>query len=120
MKKFVIGECPICSHDLHVTKLKCGNCETEIAGAFQLSKFNYLSKENLYFIELFIKNKGNIKQLEKELNVSYPTVKKMLEEAIVNLGYTVTEDEDEAKRNDILQKIAEGKIKPDEALKLLK
>jgi hypothetical protein len=121
MQKHVIGECPICKHDLFVTKLECSNCHTEISGQFQLSKFNYLSKEHLYFIELFIKNKGSIKQLEKELNISYPTVKKMLDEVIVSLGYTVTDDEENSSNKDeILKQLAEGKITSEEALKLLK
>ena len=121
MQRHVIGECPICKHDLFVTKLECTHCHTEISGQFQLSKFNYLSKEHLYFIELFIKNKGSIKQLEKELNVSYPTVKKMMDEVIVSLGYTVTDDEEpNTKKDEILQQLSEGKITSEEALKLLK
>ncbi len=121
MQKHVIGECPICGHDLFVTKLECSHCHSEISGQFQLSKFNYLSKERLYFIELFIKNKGNIKQLEKELKVSYPTVKKMLNEAIEALGYKVEEEEtDERDRDEILEKLAKGEISSEEALKLLK
>ncbi|MFP4286811.1 MAG: DUF2089 domain-containing protein [Candidatus Izemoplasmataceae bacterium] len=122
MQKHVIGECPICKHDLFVTKLECSNCHTEISGQFQLSKFNYLSKDHLYFIELFIKNKGSIKQLEKELNISYPTVKKMLDEVIVSLGYTVTDDEEATSKDkdEILKQLAEGKITSEEALKLLK
>lgn len=126
MHKHVIGECPICQHDLYVTKLECSNCKTEISGAFQLSKFNYLSKDHLYFIELFIKNKGNIKTLEKELKVSYPTVKKMMNEVITALGYKVNEEnEDTASQQDkdkdaILQKLANGEITSEEALKLLK
>jgi len=120
MQKHVIGECPICNHDLFVTKLECTNCHTEISGQFQLSKFNYLSKDHLYFIELFIKNKGSIKQLEKELNVSYPTVKKMLDEVIVSLGYTVEEDIDQTDREAVLTKLANGEITKDEAFKLLK
>ena len=97
----VIGECPVCKSDLKVTKLSCTNCSTEITGDFTLSKFNYLSKENLYFIEVFIKNRGNIKQIEKELGISYPTVKKNLDEVIVSLGYQPNE-EDKIKRSDIL------------------
>lgn len=119
MLKPVIGECPICQHELHVTRLSCSHCDAELTGTFQLSKFNQLSKENLYFIELFIKNKGNIKQLEKELNISYPTVKKMLDEVIVQLGY-VPEDEERLDHESILQQLAEGKITKDEAMKKLK
>ena len=121
MPKQVIGECPICKHDLFVTKLECSNCHTEISGEFQLSKFNYLSKENLYFIELFIKNKGSIKQLEKELNVSYPTVKKQLNEVISALGYTVNEQEEpmDAEKNQVLERLSRGEISSKEALKML-
>jgi len=115
----VIGECPVCKSDLKVTKLSCTNCSTEITGDFQLSKFNYLSKEHLYFIEVFIKNRGNIKQIEKELGISYPTVKKNLDEVIVSLGYQVSE-EDKEKRADVLEKLEKGEISVSEAAKLLK
>lgn len=119
MLKEVIGQCPICAGELHVTKLSCHQCSTEISGQFRLSKFNQISKENLYFIELFMKNKGNIKQLEKELNVSYPTVKKMLDEVIVQLGYT-PEEEDKPDRETVLKQLADGEISKEEALKRLK
>ena len=115
----VIGECPICKSDLQVTKLSCNNCGTGISGNFTLSKFNYLSKEHLYFIEVFIKNKGNIKQIEKELGISYPTVKKNLDEVILSLGYEVN-DEDKMKKSVIFEKLEKGEISALEAAKLLK
>lgn len=115
----VIGECPICEHDLVVTKLKCTNCNTEIGGEFQLSKFNYLSKEHLYFIEVFIKNRGNIKQIEKELRISYPTVKRNLDEVIVSLGYEVSESE-KLKKEDVFKRLEAGEITALEAAKLIK
>ncbi len=121
MHKKVIGECPICGHDLFVTKLECSHCQTEISGQFHLSKFNYLSKEHLYFIELFIKNKGSIKQLEKELDLSYPTVKKMLDEVIGALGYKVEKEEPaRPDREQILERLQNGEISSEEALKMLK
>lgn len=115
----VLGECPICNSDLKVTKLSCDHCGTELTGNFQLSKFNYLSKEHLYFIEVFIKNKGNIKQIEKELGISYPTVKKNLDEVIVSLGYEVN-DEEKANKDEIFKKLEKGEITAAEAAKLLK
>lgn len=119
MLKEVIGQCPICSGELYVSKLSCHECNTEISGQFRLTKFNQLSKENLYFVEVFMKNKGNIKQIEKELNVSYPTVKKMLDEVIVQLGYTPEED-DKPDREAVLKQLADGEITKEEAFKLLK
>lgn len=115
----VIGECPICASDLSVAKLKCSHCNTEISGEFQLSKFNYLSKEHLYFIEVFIKNKGSIKTIEKELGISYPTVKKTLDEVIVSLGYEPSE-EDKVKKEELWSKLEKGEISAQEAAKLIK
>jgi len=119
MIRNVIGECPICESDLIVTKLQCTNCKTEISGAFQLSKFNYLSKEHLYFIEVFIKNRGNIKQIEKELGISYPTVKRNLDEVIISLGYKVS-DEEKLKKDEIFRRLEKGEITALEAAKLIK
>ena len=119
MIKNVIGECPICESDLIVTKLKCTNCKTEISGEFKLSKFNYLSKEHLYFIAVFIKNRGNIKSIEKELGISYPTVKRNLDDVIVSLGYEVS-DEDKIKKDEIFKKLEKGEITALEAAQLIK
>ena len=115
----VIGECPVCKSDLKVTRLTCTNCSTELTGDFQLSKFNYLSKEHLYFIEVFIKNKGNIKQIEKELGISYPTVKRNLDEVIVSLGYEVSPEE-KANKEEIFKQLEKGEITASEAAKLMK
>ncbi len=121
----VISECPVCHEDLVVSKLKCSNCSTEISGSFTLSKFNYLDTEKLYFIEVFVKNRGNIKMIEKEMGLSYPTIKKMLDEVIEQLGYSAKEDEEPKEeykgpsRKEILQKIDQGEINVEEAAKLL-
>lgn len=129
----VLTTCPVCKHELNVVKLHCEHCDTEVTGTFTLSKFNYLETEKLYFIEIFIKNRGNIKAIEKELNISYPTVKKMLDEVIVGLGYSADYDEDEdikEKENKkdlknqikqtILEQIEKGQMTVNEALEALK
>ena len=129
----VLSTCPVWKHELRVEKLHCDHCHTSIEGSFTLSKFNYLETEKLYFIEVFIKNRGNIKQIEKELNISYPTVKKMLDEVIVGLGYSVSEDDDAFLRNQekeepvkktekasVLERIEKGELSVQQALELLK
>ena len=122
----VISECPVCHHDLEVTRLKCTNCETELKGTFTLSKFNYLDTDKLYFIEIFVKNRGSIKMVEKEMGLSYPTIKKMLDEVIEQLGYSDDEEKSEPKEKysgpttkEILERVDKGEIDAAEAAQLL-
>ncbi len=126
----VISTCPVCSHELKVVRLECDHCGTAIDGDFTLSKFNYLDADKLYFIEIFVKNRGNIKAIEKELNISYPTVKKMLDDVISELGYDSDldfEKEDEGEvvaqknqsKSDIVKRLKNKEITPSEAVELL-
>lgn len=119
-KNIVLSKCPVCSNNLEVKRLECSSCHTSIEGNFVLSKFNYLSSESLYFIEIFVKNRGNIKLIEKELNISYPTVKKMLDEVILGLGYKVTDEEEKEENTSVLDKVKSGELSVDDALKLIK
>lgn len=124
----VISECPVCHKDLVVTKLACEHCGTQVEGNFVLSKFNYLDTDKLYFIEVFVKNRGNIKAIEKEMDLSYPTIKKMLDDVIEELGYSVdgvteeveVEEAPKFSKVDILDKINKGELTVEEATKLLR
>jgi hypothetical protein len=106
--------------DLVVTEIQSKAKDITIRGQFQLSKFDYLTKEQQYFIEVFIKNQGNIKQIEKELGISYPTVKKNLEDVSLALGYKVEKEKDDDKRIEIFEKIRNGELTIEEAEVLLK
>ncbi|MGL4335512.1 MAG: DUF2089 domain-containing protein [Turicibacter sp.] len=117
MKHEVLGHCPVCESRLSVKTLKCDGCETEIHGDFALNKFNYLSKDLLKFTEVFIKNRGNIKEIEKELGLSYPTVRRMLDQTIQALGYT---SEAPKGRTEILDQLENGEITVEVATQLLK
>ena len=121
MKKEVISVCPICGDDLLIAKLHCHHCGVEISGDFVLPKINKLSKEQLTFVLMFLKNQGNIKAVEKEMNISYPTVKKILNEVLSTLGFTVNDDSGiSEQRQDILDRLARGEISFEEANNLLK
>lgn len=119
MKK-VISRCPVCSEELTVVRLKCDSCETVIENRFKLSKFDYLSDEELFFTETFIKCRGNIKEVEKELKISYPTVRSKLDGVIKKLGYEARPDEEAVKREDILKALERGEITAEEAIAKLK
>ena len=115
----LINECPVCSSKLKATRLKCGTCGTVIESEFELSKFEQLSKEQLNFVEVFIKCRGSIKDVEKELGVSYPTVKGKLNDAISALGYAVIEESTQ-NINLIIEDLEKGSIDADEAIKKIK
>ena len=77
--------CPSCNRKMLITQLKCPDCKITIKGVFQSHRFGYLDKEALDFIETFILCRGNIKDIEKSLGISYPTVKTRLEKVITEL-----------------------------------
>jgi hypothetical protein len=81
------GRCPICEAELTVTHLRCQRCGTGLEGAFTLTKFDRLSREQLRFVDVFVKNRGVIRDVERELGISYPTVRSRLDEVIRALGY---------------------------------
>lgn len=121
MKK-IISRCPVCGEELKVTRLKCGGCETVIENDFALSKFDYLTDEELHFTETFIKCRGNIKEVEKELKISYPTVRAKLDGVIKRLGYEedAKQDEEMLKREAVLKALEQGEITAEEAIAKLK
>lgn len=119
MKK-VISRCPVCSHELTVARLQCDCCDTVIENSFRLSKFDYLSEEELYFVETFIRCRGNIKEVEKELGISYPTVRSKLDAVIKTLGYEAGGDERAAKKEEVLKALENGELTAEQAIALLK
>ncbi len=92
MKKSVIGYCPVCQKKLMVKTLRCNECDTEITGDFEMSPFDYLTQEQKDFALVFIMSDGNIKEIERKLNISYPTVKKNMDDLKGALGVKVSSD----------------------------
>ena len=116
----VLSQCPVCAHQLTVQRLKCNSCQTVIENDFKLSRFEYLSAEQLYFIETFIKCRGSIKEVEKDMGISYPTVRAKLDEVIVSLGFMPKETKQAKPTHDILSALENGEISADEAINELK
>lgn len=119
------GQCPVCGQRLIISKLSCNHCHTSIDGVFSPCKFCQLPKEQLDFIETFIRCRGNIKDVEKELNISYPTVRKNLDTVIQSLGYQLDKSDNSDKENavwrqEILDALERGEISSKEAVKKLK
>lgn len=117
----LINACPICNHSLYVKKLECSNCKTTIENDFTLSKFASLSAEQMRFVEVFLISRGNIKEVEKELGISYPTVRGKLNDIITLLGHgKPTAAETEQSKAQIISMLENDEITTKEAIDLLK
>lgn len=81
----VPSKCAVCGGELQITRLTCPNCASEITGAFAPCKFCTLSEKHRLFMETFLQCRGNIKEVERTLSISYPTVKGLLDELLETL-----------------------------------
>ena len=125
--KRVLGACPVCGSPMRVTGLHCQSCQTSLSGSFELCKFCRLTEEQQWFVEVFIAARGNIKEVERILGISYPTVRSRLDGIVERLGYTVqgANDKEESRlgpeqRRQILEALDRGDIGAEEAIRQLR
>src|SRR5512144_2154527 len=83
----VIATCPVCSNELAVTRLHCRSCGTTLEGEFSVGRFGRLTKEQLALLESFLRSRGNLRDMERELGISYPTVRSRVEALVRALGF---------------------------------
>lgn len=120
----VLERCPACQEKLDVTQLSCSVCDTVIQGSFSSCLFCKLSPDSLHFLEIFVKNRGNLKEMERELGQSYPTLRSKLNGIIAELGFEVgpADDEEEElaiQRREILERLDRGELSAANAAELL-
>ena len=123
----VISTCPVCSGELAVTRLHCRSCGTTLEGEFSVGRFGRLTREQLVLLESFLRSRGNLRDMERELGISYPTVRSRVEALIRALGFgprdgdEVADDQPTdvatatAERQKILERLAGHEINADEA-----
>lgn len=111
--------CPITSGPLEVTRLESPHSGIVIEGRFQPNEFALLSQEHAELLRLFVKVRGNLKELERILGVSYPTVRLRFEGLLKALGYEVTESEVKSERSAVLEMLEKGELNAEEATKRL-
>jgi hypothetical protein len=119
------SQCPICGGEVVVTRINCRNCNTSIDGRFSSRTFSQLTPTQMDFVETFVRLEGKITRMEKELNLSYPTIRKLLHDVIRALGYEPGGEEElaelsEEERQQILNDLDSGDIDLEDALKKLK
>jgi hypothetical protein len=92
----VIATCPVCTSELAVTRLRCGECGTTIEGEFSVGRFGRLSREQTQVLESFLRSRGNLRDMERELGISYPTVRARVESLVRALGFGPRDDSEAA------------------------
>lgn len=85
-KKRLPLQCPACDHPLRVGRLFCEQCDTEVCGSFELPPLAKLTEKEQLFIVDFIKSSGSLKDMAKNMGVSYPTVRNILDDLIDKLN----------------------------------
>lgn len=132
----VIATCPVCSGELAVTRLHCRACGTTLEGDFNVGRFGRLGREQMTVLESFLRSRGNLRDMERELGLSYPTIRSRVEALVRALGFGPRADGDEsggeaeaaasssaalsqadlaAERQQILERLSRREIGADEA-----
>src|ERR1700675_3767975 len=83
----VISTCPICSSELTVTRLHCASCGTTLEGDSSVGRFGRLNRDQVILLESFLRSRGNLREMERELGISYPTVRARVEALVRTLGF---------------------------------
>ena len=126
----VISTCPVCSGELAVTRLRCTSCGTTLEGEFSVGRFARLSRDQMTLLESFLRSRGNLRDIEREMGISYPTVRGRVEALVRALGFgprdsadadddTTGEDRDADRapqtREAVLERLARHEITAEEA-----
>ncbi|MCB0112142.1 MAG: DUF2089 domain-containing protein [Caldilineaceae bacterium] len=118
----VLEQCPSCGGELEITRVNCTRCETVVSGRYQPCRFCKLPPESVLFLEAFVRNRGNVKEMERELGISYWTIRTQLNELIEELGFEVDNNAEaereealKTQRRTILEQIDRGELSASDA-----
>lgn len=117
----LVGACPSCDSAMEVRRLECPSCGVAVEGRFDIGLLAKLSRDQLAFVEVFLRSRGKIKDVEEELGISYPTVVARLNEVLISLGFEAGEDPREAERRQrVLDDLAAGRLSASDAAEQLR
>ena len=109
--------CPVCSEGLVTLRLGCPTCGTEISGGFTGCPYCHLAAEDLHILEVFLRSRGNMREVQAHLGVSYPTARQRFTELLQRIG--LAEPEPPPIDTQVLADLAAGRISVDQAAELL-
>lgn len=111
--------CPVCGERLLLTRLGCTSCDTELSGSFDTCEFCVLTDEDRDTLRVFLASRGNMKELERHLGVSYPTARARFDGLLQKLGIDRSAPGPTPSRVELMEQVARGEIDVDEALSRL-
>jgi hypothetical protein len=111
--------CPVCNERLALTRLTCTACDTELSGGFATCEFCELSNDDREVLRVFLASRGNMKDLERHLGVSYPTARARFDALLGKIGIDRPAGAPPPSRVELMEQVARGEIDIDEALKQL-
>lgn len=119
--------CPVCGEILALTRLSCDECGTELAGHFPTCEYCSLPPEDRQTLRVFLSSRGNMKEVERHLSVSYPTARARFDAILTKLGIQATDGEeipeeeegDKVLSAETLDALSRGEIDVEEALRRL-
>jgi hypothetical protein len=110
----------VCGAQLAVIRLGCTSCGSELAGVFRPCEFCALNEKETEMLRVFLSSRGNLREVEKHLGVSYPTARQRFAELLEKLGLGETAAPEAAlTRDQILSEVASGALSPAEAQELI-
>ena len=122
-----LTRCPSCRQPLQVTELACAACDLRLKGHFERGcRFCALDADHRQLLDVFLSCRGVIRDMEKALGLSYPTVRSRIDSLLAALGYATakaqvaTREELTARRRDILDQLESGDLTPEDAAAALK
>jgi hypothetical protein len=110
------SNCPVCNHRLATTRLTCPECSTELSGAFTSCEFCVLTDDDRDLLRVFLASRGNMKELERHLAVSYPTARARFDALLAKIGIDRAPSAPSPTRVELMEQVARGEIGIDEAL----
>ena len=141
----VIATCPVCANELTITRLHCRGCGSALEGEFGVGRFGRLDREQMSLLESFLRSRGNLKEMERELGISYPTVRGRVDALVRALGFgepgsddidagmdldtadwpeppepSQPDADESARRREILERLARKEIGAEEAAEALR
>jgi hypothetical protein len=110
---------PVSGGEMIATRLECPESGIVIEGRFSLGWIGRLTREQLDFVELLVKHRGNVQRLAAEMNVAYNTARSRMDEIVTALG-GIPENNGHLDRRAILDQLADKQISVEEAMRMLK